>query len=303
MVATGLNYSILMLDLDGTLVQRHNKIDHQVGQLLRQFQQLGGQIIFNTGRSLTSALKVKQILWDKYQVNTSMIACFNGAILYDCTRQEIIKKNPIDANLINPLVNLISHQKIKIGIYNGVNSTKTQLLVANMKPKTVRFVNGLSKKLNYQIYQPENLYNEVYKILCLSSLNTHKANHYDQQLTAELNQFKQHQSGINFARPKSYLYEITSPKASKGLIIPDILNHLNQTGSNYTIQDICAIGDSQNDFPMFGPDSQKNPTVGLALGLGIELNATHIVSNEANKRLKNPHLLAKFMKNFVFKYN
>ncbi len=300
---TGLNYQILMLDLDGTLVQKHNKIDPQVGKLLQVFVKLGGHVVFNTGRCLKSALKVQTKLMHLYQVPVSLIACFNGALLYDCWKQQIVCQKPIEPRLINPLIQSLQDTKIKLGLYHGIESQKTSLVLGNMTNKQVKRLNGLSKKFHYQCYDPNQSYNEVYKILGLSSLNKFKAKKWDSQIRQIIANFNQPTPLINIARPWSFLYEMTNINATKGLIIPDIIACFHTHGYCYTQMDICAIGDSENDLPMFGDNPLHKPIVGLALALGLKLHPDHEISNHANKVLKKPHLLAKFMKKFVFNYN
>lgn len=298
-----LNYKILMLDLDGTLVHKHNHIDKKTGFILKKFVANGGMVMFNTGRSLLSSLKIKKILEKKYQISPTIISCFNGSIIYDCIENKIVKQYTIDDKIVKTLTNACQSINVKIGIYDGDNSSKNSLILANTKPKTIKFLNSLNKKFDFVEYDQTKEYQNVYKMLCFLSLSKKKSNKLNSKLENELIEINRLNHVINYAKPTNFLCEITSNLANKGLAIPVMIETINKHGYDYSFRDICAIGDSENDLPMFGKDAINQPTVGLALALGLKLNETHKISNEANKTLKKPYLLAKFIKKFVFKCN
>lgn len=102
---------LLFTDLDGTLLNDDGSISQENLSAIRRAAEKGNLTVITTGRSLSSALpyirQLKEIQKPCYAIT------YNGGLIYDCTREEILYKRTIPL----PYVKYIFAQAEKFDIH------------------------------------------------------------------------------------------------------------------------------------------------------------------------------------------
>lgn len=245
-----LNYNLLFLDLDGTLLSAFKKIPKKNLYALQEFSSLGGEVVISTGKTYLNAKKyIKQI--NKYlEKPIEFCACLNGNIIYDLRngKEQIIYEGLINNNDCKEIYHVCKRNKLtfapytKIGIERGkIHSTSGTWFAALFK----RFNNwNITKLRNYQPMQSYkiNIFTNLFSNKKLYAANKELANN----------------PNIEILKTKKYFYEIVAKNSNKANAVKIICHALKRS-----IAKTAAIGDSANDVPMF-------QVVGLPVSVGID---------------------------------
>jgi HAD superfamily hydrolase (TIGR01484 family) len=89
---------IFFSDLDGTLLNDRKKIDDRTRSALERFIEAGNAFAVSTGRAMDSAMMVRDEL-ELFYPRTFLIG-YNGAQIYDCARNETIRRVCLDRRLV-----------------------------------------------------------------------------------------------------------------------------------------------------------------------------------------------------------
>lgn len=83
-----MNIKVIVLDIDGTLLNSEKKISYQTKNALIQSQLNGVKIILASGRSTVGMLELsKELEMDKHH---GLLVSFNGSQVVDCETHEIL---------------------------------------------------------------------------------------------------------------------------------------------------------------------------------------------------------------------
>ena len=107
---------ILFTDLDGTLLNDEKEITEGNRQAIREALAAGKRIVAASGRSLDS------VLWQVERVGLAEPGCFliayNGGVIYDCARREIIFQHTLDLEELGRLFDEARRREIYIQTYD-----------------------------------------------------------------------------------------------------------------------------------------------------------------------------------------
>lgn len=94
---------ILFADIDGTLLNDQKEIPKENMTAIQKALDLGHYVVVATGRPLDSAKAVAKDLG--LMMQGCYLIAYNGAIVYDCGNEKVLKKNlflfPMSKNCLN----------------------------------------------------------------------------------------------------------------------------------------------------------------------------------------------------------
>ena len=107
---------ILFTDLDGTLLNDKEEITPGNRAAIEEALAAGKRIVAASGRSLNSSLRKTK------QVGLTGPGCFiiayNGGVIYDCSRQELISRRPLDVEILGQIFDEAQRRGIYIQTYD-----------------------------------------------------------------------------------------------------------------------------------------------------------------------------------------
>jgi Cof subfamily protein (haloacid dehalogenase superfamily) len=238
-----MQYKLLVLDIDGTLVGKANTVSPENKQALARASKSGVNISLCTGRSLRGCrLLLSELSLNGYHV------FYDGALVINTVTGHEAYVQEIEVTDIKKAIEWSYERGLDIELY-----TSTQYFAEHENWSTDihrKYFNSVPTFVKY----PELLGRE--RIIKIGTV----ANS-----TAELEKIKEFCrdfSGIfNFSWvtspsfPNAEFINIVSPQVSKGRAVTELAGHLGISRA-----EIIAIGDGKNDIPMFA-----------AAGLGVAM--------------------------------
>ena len=249
---------LLCTDMDGTLLKKDHSVSPENIKAIEFFKNQGGLFIFVTGRAPI-------LVSDYYNIvkPNAPIGCINGAGLYDFNLKNYIFKKTMHDSVFE-LIEFVSNNFLNVGIrivtFDDVyfydankNLDKFKYTLYNSVINNLSEVKGSVAKITFS-FEKEDVFLNL-----KNSLEKHSLS-----------------KNFSFVRSERTLYEIAPKNINKGSAIQKLTELL-----NIDINKTIAIGDYDNDIPMF-----KIAKIGIAVSNASEnaqKNCNFItVSNEEN---------------------
>lgn len=102
-----MNYQVIALDLDGTLLTHEKKILPESIKALTDARKAGAKVVIVTGRHFVAIHPFYQAL----ELDTPAICC-NGALLYDYLDKKVIASDPLRAEQATQLIDLLDSHDV-----------------------------------------------------------------------------------------------------------------------------------------------------------------------------------------------
>ncbi|MDV2901035.1 pyridoxal phosphatase [Phytobacter diazotrophicus] len=102
-----MNYQVIALDLDGTLLTHEKKILPESIKALTDARKAGAKVVIVTGRHFVAIHPFYQAL----ELDTPAICC-NGALLYDYLDEKVIASDPLRAEQASQLIDLLDSHDV-----------------------------------------------------------------------------------------------------------------------------------------------------------------------------------------------
>ena len=223
-----MNYKLLALDLDGTLLDKNNNITDKTKNVLHKLKQNGLKIVIATGRMFCSALPYVTRL----NLNGPVIT-YNGAYVKDTESEKVLLHKPVAIDLAQEIINDCQKHNLHLNLYQ-----KDTLYVAQSN----KLSQGYEKASGVTAREVGSLADFVSedptKLLAIEN-NRDKQQRY-------LNLFKKKYRGqLEVSESKSNYIEFMSRGVSKGQALKFVAE------KNFIKQkEVIAIGDSWNDLSM-----------------------------------------------------
>lgn len=220
----------LATDLDGTLLTSEKTITPYSQQVLIEAQERGLTIILASGRPLYSILPfAKQLELQKYR---GFIISFNGSLVWDCAKGEVIKEQTIPISSIPKLVAAVKgdfhihgYKGDDIVIQGKPDEWSRYIARANKMPLIE------TKDFIHTITEPQHK--------CLVTGEPRKLWRLERRLQ------KQFKASLSICRSESFLLEIMPKGIDKADALQDLLERL----GGKTNELLCC-GDGFNDIKM-----------------------------------------------------
>ncbi|ADU30602.1 Cof-type HAD-IIB family hydrolase [Evansella cellulosilytica] len=236
-----MKYSMIVLDLDDTLLLEDLTIGNHTKKALMKAQELGVKVVLASGRP-TFAMQhlVKELSLDKYG---SYILPFNGAKIINCKTDDSLFSSTLNPKTVHHLYELSQRENVFIHSYIGdtiITDKNNEYTEIEAK------ITGLPiKEVSSFI---DTIQEPVVKVLMC---------HAPEKLVKVENKLKEELGdSLSIFRSKPYFLEFIEPGVTKGSSLEKLINHL---GINRS--EIIAVGDSYNDLEMI-----KFAGLGVAMG-------------------------------------
>ncbi|WP_078544465.1 HAD family hydrolase [Litchfieldia alkalitelluris] len=215
------NYSILFLDIDGTILTSDDSIQESTKEAVKQVQAKGIEVFLATGRPLHE-------IWDIGKtLNVDAFIGYNGA--YAIRNHKEIYNKPIDSTTVEKYLQTAKQYGHELVMYTNKKNVMSSLESERIK----EFITKFHLKHNEE-YTPA----VIDKILGMTVVNVNA----DEQ--ALYNEEGIHLSQVNL-EGFHHCYDVIRDTANKGQAVKMVLNQL-----NIDPKASIAFGDGMNDKEM-----------------------------------------------------
>ena len=237
-------YKLLVLDIDGTLLDKNGVISAEDKDAVARVGDLGLAVSLSTGRVAVACSEIiSQLSLDSYHI------FFDGALISDPKRGEEIYVQPIDK--------MIMKQAVEFTQLNGINlefySADRYFVERETWASDIRrdFYHTPPAVVDFgKLWQQERL---IKGVLTLRSPQ--------EKTEAEL-LYRQFKDSLSFSLTKTPAYpevdfiNVLAPGVSKGRALQALTAHL-----GISLAEVMAVGDGANDIPLLS-------SAGLAVAMG-----------------------------------
>ncbi|MCR4924451.1 MAG: Cof-type HAD-IIB family hydrolase [Lachnospiraceae bacterium] len=223
---------ILFSDLDGTLLTDDKSINKEDLQAIEDMISKGHKFVIATGRPLFSAVHIaKKYDWHR---EGFFISCYNGGMVYDCYRQELVVEYPLKLSEVKYVFDRAYEMGFHIHTYDDeyvVTEHRTREFEAYLKGINERGI--VVKDIR------EHFKKDPIKFIVVNLESPKRLEHFQKALFPYTKGRMKH----TFSNP--ILLEYSHPLASKGASIRLLAEHFKSPMEN-----TIACGDEENDKSM-----------------------------------------------------
>ena len=277
--------SILLADVDGTLVDSQKRITPRAKAAIQKLKEAGIKFAVTSGRPPRGMKMIVE------QVNLSTpIAAFNGGMLVEPDTMKVLTQLALEAETARSVIERVGEFGLDVWVYAGVNWYLRELNTPHREKeeRTVQFPPTVVKNFDAALEQG------VAKVVGVSD-------EYDLVAKAEKGIVEEFEHGVHAkctttsrdcepsvsaARSQPYYLDVTHPKANKGSVVEMLADLLKIPPAEF-----ATIGDMPNDVLMF-----KKSGYSIAMGQAseeVKQSATYVTAGMDDEGF------AKAIENFV----
>jgi Cof subfamily protein (haloacid dehalogenase superfamily) len=248
-------YKVIVLDIDGTLVNSKKEISDSTKQTLLKLQEAGIVVVLASGRPLFGIESLaKELQLDKYG---GFILAYNGAQIINCATREVVVSINFPNELIATVYEQANDSSLAILSYNDTHIITEHQHAENdyvqkealLNCAKVKYVDSFVKEVPYLVPK------------CLIVGPVEELEPLEQLMNTGLNQH------INIFRSEPFFLELMPKGVDKANSLAKLLAHL-----GYEREEMIACGDGFNDLSMI-----------QYAGLGVAMaNAQQVVKDAAD---------------------
>lgn len=266
-----MNYKMIVLDLDDTLLRDDHTISERTKQVLMQAQENGVKVVLASGRPTFAMVHIAEEL-SLHQYG-SYILSFNGGKITNFRTKEDVFVSTLAKEVSHRLYDLSRRENVYIHTY-----IQDEIITAddNEYSRKESMITGLPIKIVENFKDAVTV--PVIKLLMVE--NPEKL----QVVEAKLQ--KEFEDEFSIMRSKPYFLEFTEKGVTKGTSLQALIDQL-----GITREEVIAIGDSYNDVSMI-----EFAGLGVAMGNApddIKELADYVTDTNMNDGV------AKVVENFV----
>jgi Cof subfamily protein (haloacid dehalogenase superfamily) len=247
-----MNYKMIVLDLDDTLLQDDLTISERTKNALMEAQEMGVKVVLASGRPPYGMWPIaKELSLGEYG---SYILGFNGGEIIDCQTNEVLYSSTLTLDDVRELYNISRQEEVYIHTYVGEEIITDQ---GNPYTDIESTLTGMSIKVVDNFIEGVKV--PVVKVLMVDE--PEKLVPVENKLKNVLN------DKYSIMRSKPYFLEFTNKGITKGESLRQLIQKL-----GIEQEEVIAIGDSYNDLTMI-------EFAGLGVAMG---NAPDDIKEKAN---------------------
>ena len=267
-----MNYQMIVLDLDGTLMTSRNEITERTKNSLIRLQERGGKDVLASGRPPKGIHPLAELLeLPKYG---SFILAFNGSRIYDCRDYKCIFERNLPTAVIPELYHFAVDNGFSILAYDEENIYSS--------PRPIHYCDYETKVNNISIKEMENFVSDINFPIpkCLIVGDPEKAVLLEEKLK------KRYHGILNISRSMPFFIEVNPRNTDKGNSLMCLLN-----GMGVNPEQVVCCGDGGNDIPMI-----ETAGLGVAMGnAGDDVKAAADFITRSNDNNGIAYVIDKFM--------
>lgn len=268
---------ILFTDLDGTLLTTEKKVSESTREKLLTMIRNGNSLVLASGRPVDSILEVLEELNIKEEVIQMQsegsaeavgiyATAYNGAVLYDCIRDEVIESYSVPMRAAQKLFDLAKERGLHIQTYADSH------VVSIAEDAAIRYYTRVIH-MPYVIGEQleKELTHEPFKVLTIDLDDREKLECFRREIEASALG-----EDLACAFSNNYYLEFFNKNAGKGNALIHMCRVLNVLEQN-----AVAVGDEENDISMI-----EAAGVGVAMANAspeLKKYADYITENDNNK--------------------
>lgn len=248
-------YRLLVIDIDGTLVNRSGTISEKDREALCRVRERGISVALSTGRGLQATMGIiKDLSLDSYHIS------FDGALVSHPASSEEIYVCPIAKDLVRLMVDTAHRCRVDLELF-----TATHYFVERETWSTEAHRDFFG--VNYTIVD----FNEVWQRERILKGGLVTTNAGEASRAADFRSRLDNQ--VHFSQAKTPAYpsvdfiNILAPGVSKGKALEKLATHL-----NVPLREVIAAGDGINDVSLL-------TTAGLAIAMGNALDEVKAIAD------------------------
>lgn len=228
-----MKYSLLALDMDGTLLNSKHQISKRTLDAINKAQDAGKEIVLSTGRCIPELREYFSVL-----PRLRYMVCVNGAMIYDIKNKTTIYSKPIPTNGVADLLSKAHDDNIM------VHFLSTDSVVE--KDKVIRMEHYAMGKYQDMFLNVTTKVDNIFKYFEENPQPIEKVNYY---ITTP--KIRDEVEGLinpnifSITHADGNSIEFTAKGISKGAGLEILCKHL-----NIPIEETIAAGDSDNDISM-----------------------------------------------------
>ena len=248
-------YKLLVVDIDGTLVNRHGNISAEDVETLAKVRDLGIPVSLSTGRGLQASLTIiNQLAPDGYHIS------FDGALVSRPRRGEEVYVQPISKVLVRQMVEVAHHCNLDLELFTVTHyfaeretwSTNAHRQFFGIYPTIINFTG---------LWERERILKGG--LVTTSPREVTKVRNFCRQLAHSLH--------FSWARTPAFpgvdFINILAPGVSKGKALTALASHL-----GVSLNEVIAVGDGTNDVSLL-------TSAGLAIAMGNAPDEVKAIAN------------------------
>lgn len=271
---------VIIMDIDGTLVNDEKVITPLTKETLLKAQDKGVRLVLASGRPTSGLLKLAEEL--DMENHHGLFVCFNGSKVVDCRSHETLYNHAISVEdskaVLEHLKNFKARPMFDKDEYMYVNDVFDNTITYKGKPFNV--MQYESRGNNYILCEKRDLAAfvdfEINKILTFGDPDYLQA-HYKEMMEP----FKDR---LNCMFTSDFYFEYTAKGVDKAKALDSVLIPM-----GYKKEEMMAFGDAQNDKSMV-------EYVGLGVAMGNASDELKAVANEITDTNNNDGIAKAIMK-------
>ena len=238
------SYKLLVVDIDGTLLNKNGAISPKDKKALAQASSLGIQVSLSTGRVVKACSKIlSQLSLDGYHM------FFDGALVYSPAEDKEVYVEPISRELVRQMIDFARRNDINLELFSATHFfieretwvTDIRRQFFSLEP-TIVDLTKLSP--NERIIKGGVVVSSVEEKAKANDFYLHFKNRLNLSLTRTP------------AYPDIDFFNVVAAEVSKGKALAALASFL-----GIPLTEVMAIGDGANDIPLLS-------SAGLAVAMG-----------------------------------
>lgn len=248
-------YKLLVVDIDGTLVNRSGNVSTEDREALTKARDLGIQVSLSTGRGLQASLSIiNQLSLDSYHIS------FDGALVSSPSWGEEVYAQPVSQAMVRQMIKVARQDNLDLELFTVTHyfaeretwSTEAHRQFFGVHPTIVDFT---------KVWERERIIKGA--LVPTTPQEAAQARDFCRQFGDSL-----HFSWVKTpAFPDVDFINILAPGVSKGKALAVLASHL-----GVSLTEIIAVGDGTNDISLF-------TTAGLAIAMGNAPDEVKAIAN------------------------
>jgi cell division protease FtsH len=240
----GDHYDVLVLDIDGTLLNSQREISESTKNAIVEAQRRGKTIAVASGRSISGMRRTAaNILLEEFG---GYIIAYNGTTVLNCKTGECIYNQTISKDLIAPVFEAAKEAKVGILVYN--DSKKELVLGTSLD----QYSEADARECDVTVREADNFVKEIDFPINKFLLTG------EPEYMKEVEKTMQSKFGsrLNVFRSDPHFVELLPKFVDKGIAVDKLIKHLDVKKDK-----VICVGDSHNDLPML-----RQAGLGVAMG-------------------------------------